>query len=124
MDAQRPTSQRIVGPIIHYLLPIAHREHGRLDGLRHRGAWSAIATFGAIADLVGVNAALGQPVGQIHMFIGAMIMGPLAAWTMKRLDPIWEGKIKAGFEMLVNKFSAGIWGFVMAIAGSTRSPGS
>ena len=45
------------------------------------------------------------------MFIGAMIMAPIAAYSMKWLDSLWEGKIKAGFEMLVNMFSAGIWGF-------------
>ena len=44
------------------------------------------------------------------MFLGAMIMGPLAATSMKRLDALWDGKIKPGFEMLVNNFSAGIWG--------------
>jgi PTS system mannitol-specific IIC component len=44
-------------------------------------------------------------------------MAPLAAYTMKWLDSLWEGKIKAGFEMLVNMFSAGIWGFVLAIIG-------
>ena len=42
------------------------------------------------------------------MFLGAMIMAPLAAWVMKKLDSIWDGKIKPGFEMLVNNFSAGI----------------
>ena len=36
---------------------------------------------------------------------------------MKWLDNLWEGKIRAGFEMLVNMFSAGIWGFAMAIVG-------
>ena len=51
------------------------------------------------------------------MFIGAMIMGPLAAYVMKRLDALWEGKVKAGFEMLVNMFSAGITAFVMSIVG-------
>src|SRR5699024_9469510 len=52
---------------------------------------------------------------QIHMFLGAMIMGPLTAWIMKKLDALWEGKIKAGFEMLVSMFSAGIFGFLAAI---------
>src|SRR3712207_7467955 len=42
------------------------------------------------------------------MILGAMIMGPLAAWVMKHLDKLWDGKIKPGFEMLVNNFSAGI----------------
>ena len=44
-------------------------------------------------------------------------MGPLAAYVMKRLDALWEGKVKAGFEMLVNMFSAGITAFVMSILG-------
>jgi len=57
------------------------------------------------------------PLGQVHMFIGAMIMAPIAAYSMKWLDSLWEGKIRAGFEMLVNMFSAGIWGFVMALVG-------
>ena len=36
------------------------------------------------------------PLGQVHMFIGAMIMGPLTAYIMKRLDALWDGKVKAG----------------------------
>jgi PTS system mannitol-specific IIC component len=46
-----------------------------------------------------------------------MIMGPLGGWTMKKIDSMWDGKIKPGFEMLVNNFSAGIWGMVLAIGG-------
>jgi len=44
-------------------------------------------------------------------------MGPLGGWTMKKIDSIWDGKIKPGFEMLVNNFSAGIWGLILACAG-------
>ena len=51
------------------------------------------------------------------MFLGAMIMGPLTAYVMKRVDALWAGKIKPGFEMLVDNFSAGILGAIMAIAG-------
>ncbi len=36
---------------------------------------------------------------------------------MKHIDAIWDGKIKPGFEMLVNNFSAGIWGFILATFG-------
>ncbi len=114
----------IVGPFIHYLLPIliAYTGGHMIYGARG-GVVGAIATFGAIAGsdllIAQVNATLPEDnqLGQIHMFIGAMILGPLAAWTMKRLDALWDGKIRAGFEMLVNMFSAGIWGFVMAIVG-------
>ena len=51
------------------------------------------------------------------MFLGAMIMGPLAALVMKRLDALWSHKIRPGFEMLVNNFSAGILAALMAILG-------
>ncbi|MFI8594488.1 PTS mannitol transporter subunit IICB [Microbacterium sp. NPDC078428] len=115
----------MVGPIIHYLLPIliAYTAGYMVYKIRG-GVVASIAVMGAIAGsdllIANFNATLPEgeaPLGQIHMFIGAMIMGPLAAYTMRWLDSLWDGKIKAGFEMLVNMFSAGIWGFVMAIVG-------
>jgi mannitol PTS system EIICBA or EIICB component len=115
----------IVGPFIHYLLPIliGYTGGSMVYGVRG-GVVGSIATFGVIAGsdllIAQFNATLAEgeaPLGEINMFIGAMIMGPLAAWSMKRLDRLWDGKIKAGFEMLVNMFSAGIWGFAMAILG-------
>ena len=115
----------IVGPFIHYLLPIiiAYTGGNIIYGVRG-GVVASIAVMGAIAGsdflIAQFNAALPEgeaPLGQVHMFIGAMIMAPLAAYSMRWLDNLWEGKIKAGFEMLVNMFSAGIWGFVMAIVG-------
>ena len=114
----------IVGPFIHYLLPIiiAYTGGNIVYGIRG-GVVASIATMGAIAGsdllIAQVNATLpaDNQLGQVHMFIGAMIMAPIAAYTMKWLDSLWEGKIRAGFEMLVNMFSAGIWGFVMAIVG-------
>lgn len=115
----------IVGPFIHYLLPIliAYTGGSIVYGIRG-GVVASIGVMGAIAgsDLLVAkfNETLPEgasQLGQVHMFIGAMIMAPLAAYTMKWLDSLWEGKVKAGFEMLVNMFSAGIWGFVMAIVG-------
>ncbi|HRI94884.1 MAG TPA: PTS mannitol transporter subunit IICBA [Nocardioides sp.] len=114
-----------VGPAIHYLLPILIAATGGQMVHGQRGAVvGAFATMGVIAgsDLLVAefNAKLAEgeaPLGQIHMFIGAMIMGPLAAYVMKRLDAIWDGKVKPGFEMLVNMFSAGITAFVMSIVG-------
>ncbi|MFK4761305.1 PTS mannitol transporter subunit IICB [Microbacterium sp. ZW T5_45] len=114
----------VVGPFIHYLLPIIIAYTGGTLVYKTRGGVvAAIAVMGAIAGsdylIAQVNATLPEDnqLGQIHMFIGAMIMAPLAAYTMKWLDSLWEGKIKAGFEMLVNMFSAGIWGFVMVVIG-------
>ncbi|ERG63900.1 hypothetical protein L332_05380 [Agrococcus pavilionensis RW1] len=117
----------IVGPTIHYLLPILIAATGGRMVYEARGAVvGAFATLGVIAGsdwLIAQFNAANPPaegqgeLGQVHMFIGAMIMGPLAAWVMKKLDALWEGKVKAGFEMLVNMFSAGIVAFILGIAG-------
>ncbi len=98
----------IVGPMITYLLPLLiGYTGGRMmydDNIRG-GVVGAIATMGAIAGT------------DVPMFLGAMIMGPLGGWSMKKLDGLWSHKIRPGFEMLVNNFSAGIWGMVLAILG-------
>ncbi|UMG91575.1 PTS mannitol transporter subunit IICBA [Nocardioides sp. TF02-7] len=115
----------MVGPAIHYLLPVLIAVTGGRMVYGDRGAVvGAFATLGVIAGsdflIAEFNASLApgeDPRGQVHMFIGAMIMGPLSAYVMKRLDALWEGKVKAGFEMLVNMFSAGITAFVMALVG-------
>ncbi|WP_417510723.1 PTS mannitol transporter subunit IICB [Microbacterium sp.] len=96
----------LVGPMITYLLPLLIANMGgRLVYGERGGVVATIATMGVI---VGTN---------IPMFLGAMIMGPLAAWITKQMDKLWDGKIKAGFEMLVNNFSAGILGMILAVAG-------
>ncbi len=98
----------IVGPMITYLLPLLiGYTGGRMtydDNLRG-GVVGAIATMGAIAG------------ASVPMFLGAMIMGPLGGYTMKKLDGLWSHKIRPGFEMLVNNFSAGIWGGILAVFG-------
>ncbi len=96
----------IVGPMIVFLLPILiGYTGGKMIYETRGGVVGAIATFGVIAGT------------EIPMFMGAMIMGPLGGWTMKHIDAIWDGKIKPGFEMLVNNFAAGIWGMVLATFG-------
>ncbi|PFG34964.1 PTS mannitol transporter subunit IICBA [Sanguibacter antarcticus] len=98
----------IVGPMITYLLPILiGYTGGRMmyDDTVRGGVVGAIATIGAITG------------ASVPMFLGAMVMGPLGGWSMKRLDALWEHKIRPGFEMLVNNFSAGIWGMILAIVG-------
>ncbi|MEI4273833.1 PTS mannitol transporter subunit IICBA [Klenkia sp. LSe6-5] len=98
----------IVGPMITYLLPLLiGYTGGRMvyrDTIRG-GVVGAIATMGAIAG------------ASVPMFLGAMVMGPLGGWSMKKLDALWAHKIRPGFEMLVNNFSAGIWGGFLAVVG-------
>jgi PTS system mannitol-specific IIC component len=98
----------IVGPMITYLLPVLIGYTGGKMAYRdlvRGGVVGAIATFGVIAGTT------------IPMFMGAMIMGPLGGWSMKHIDSLWDGKIRPGFEMLVDNFSAGIWGGFLAAVG-------
>ena len=73
------------------------------------------AVAGQRGGVIGAIATMGVIVGSdIPMFIGAMIVGPLAAWIIKKFDKAVEGHIKAGFKMLVNNFSLGIIGAILA----------
>ncbi|HEY3263087.1 MAG TPA: PTS mannitol transporter subunit IICB [Pseudonocardiaceae bacterium] len=96
----------IVGPMIKYMLPLLIAMQGGRMVYGVRGA-----VVGTVATM-GVIVSVAQP-----MFLGAMIMGPLAAYIMKQLDKLWDGKIKPGFEMLVNNFSAGITAAALASVG-------
>lgn len=94
----------LVGPMIVYLLPLLiANQGGRIVYGERGGVVASIATMGVIVG------------STIPMFLGAMIVGPLAAWLMKKVDSIWDGKIRPGFEMLVNMYSAGILGMGLAI---------
>lgn len=91
---------KAVGPAITYLLPLLIGYTGGYVVHGQRGAVvGAIATFGAVAG------------SEVPMFIGAMAMGPLGGWAIKKFDQAFQEKIRPGFEMLVNNFSAGLIGF-------------
>src|SRR5699024_9314201 len=71
---------------------------------------------GQRGGVIGLFASMGVIVGSdITMISGAMIMGPLSAWVLKKFDKAVEGKIKPGFEMFVNNFSLGIIGAIFCI---------
>ncbi|MGO3375159.1 PTS mannitol transporter subunit IICBA [Brochothrix thermosphacta] len=96
----------LVGPMVNYLLPLLIGFSGGKIVHGHRGGVvGAIATMGVIVG------------SDVPMFLGAMIMGPLAGYLMKKFDALIEGKIKSGLEMLVNNFSAGILGGILAVIG-------
>jgi PTS system mannitol-specific IIC component len=98
------TNTGLVGPMITYLLPLLiANTGGRL-------------VYGVRGGVVGTIATMGVIVGAgIPMFLGAMIVGPGAAWIIKKIDKIWAGRIRAGFEMLVDNFSGGIVGAALAV---------
>jgi PTS system mannitol-specific IIC component len=94
----------IVGPAITYLLPLLLASTGGRMVAGQRGA--VMGTIGAIGLIVGSD---------IPMFLGAMIIGPLGGWVIKKFDKTIENKVPAGFEMIVNNFSIGILGFLLMI---------
>ena len=96
--------------MLYYLIPVLIAGQGgyMVGGDRGR-VMGAIAVAGTIA---GVGGTEGQP-----MLLGAMVMGPLAGWCIKKFDQFMETRMPAGFEMLINNFSVGIFGMVLAILG-------
>ncbi|WP_313629579.1 PTS mannitol-specific transporter subunit IIBC [Enterococcus italicus] len=94
----------MVSPTLTYLLPLL---------IAYTGGQMVYGQRGAV---VGAISAMGVIMGtDIPMFIGAMIMGPLGGWCIKKFDDVFKEKVRAGFEMLVNNFSAGLIGFGLAI---------
>ena len=99
-----PTLSVMVSPILTYLLPLLIGYTAGFNVYGQRGAVvGAMASFGAIVG------------SSVTMFIGAMIMGSLGAWCIKKFDEKFQEKIRPGFEMLLNNFSAGIIGFILII---------
>ena len=96
----------LVTPMITYLLPLLIGYTGGRIVHGQRGAVvGAIATMGVIVG------------SSVPMFLGAMIVGPAAAWVLMQFDKLTAERIRAGFEMLVDNFSLGIIGGLVALVG-------
>lgn len=95
---------QLVDPTIKYLLPLLIAfTGGRMVHGNRGGAIGALATMGVIIG------------SDITMLLGAMVMGPLAAWILKKVDGLYAGKVRAGLEMLVDNFVLGIVGGIIMI---------
>src|SRR5690625_6970456 len=96
----------LIDPTITYLLPLligytgGYNVHGRRGGVI-----GAVATIGLIIG------------SDVTMLIGGMVMGPLAAYLMKKFDNAIKGKVKSGLEMLIDNFSLGIFGAIIMVVG-------
>lgn len=94
----------LVDPMIKYLLPLLIGfTGGKIVGGVRGGVIGAVVTTGVIVG------------SDIPMFIGAMIVGPISGYIIKKFDEYVEDKIPSGFEMLVNNFSIGILGLILSI---------
>jgi len=123
-----------VVPMIRYLLPLLIAYTGGKLIYGHRGGvLGAVAVMGVIAgaalqpgfwEEIAAAAAEDRGVqfgiagaGGAPQFMGAMVVGPLAGWVMREIDKFLEDKRPAGFEMLINNFSQGIAGVILAMLG-------
>jgi PTS system mannitol-specific IIC component len=98
--------EAFVGPGITYMIPLLIGYTGGKLVYGHRGG------------VLGVIATMGVIVGAtVPMFLGAMIAGPIGGYLIKKFDEAFEERVPSGFEMLVNNFSAGILGAILAIIG-------
>ena len=98
----------LVTPMLNYLLPVlVAYQGGKLVGGDRGGVMGGIAVVGVI---------VGAP--DYPMLMGAMLMGPIGGFVIKKFDKAMEGHMPAGFEMLINNFSVGIFGMILAIIGS------
>jgi mannitol PTS system EIICBA or EIICB component len=114
----------MVGPMIIVLIPtLVAYTGGRMVHGQRGAVIAAVAIFGAIvagADPVRLGDGTAVlPFGGQVMILGAFILGPMSAYLLKLFDRAVEGKVKPGFEMLIDNFSIGILGGAMAIFGYT-----
>lgn len=96
----------LIDPLKNYLLPLlVGYTGGKVTGGARGGIVAAIATIGVIC---GAN---------IPMILGAIIIGPVSGYLIKKLYIKLKDKIPYGFEMLVNNFSLAFMGIILAIIG-------
>ena len=98
---------QMISPMLSYLIPVLiAAQGGYLVGGDRGRIIGAIAVIGCI---------LGAP--DYPMLMGAMAMGPFAGWVIKQFDRYMENRMPSGFEMLIENFSLGILGMLLAMLG-------
>ncbi len=96
----------LVQPTMKYLMPVLIGYTGGTMIYDRRGG--VIGAFGTMGAVLGTN---------INMLAGAMFMGPVSAWCLKKIDGIFNGHVKPGLEMVISNFSLGLLGALLAMAG-------
>lgn len=110
------TFAAMVSPMLPFLIPLMIGYTGGKNIYEHRGGVvGAIATFGSIIATASISVGGLNAKGNVPMILGAMILGPFGAWLIKKFDEYIQPHIKAGLEMLINNFSAGLVGFGLSL---------
>ena len=96
----------LVGPTLKFLIPVMIAGQGGQNVAGQRGR------------VIGSIAVMGAIIGSEYtMLMGAMLMGPLAGFVIKKWDEFADNWKPAGLEMLIDNFSLGILGMLLMIAG-------
>jgi PTS system mannitol-specific IIC component len=99
---------KLVSPLIMYLLPVLI------------GFTGGRLVYGIRGGVVGALATMGVAVGSsVPMFIGAMTLGPLGGWVIKKVDQLLEARTPKSLEVLVANFSAGLVGLGLTLLAYT-----
>ena len=99
---------KLVSPLIMYLLPVLI------------GYTGGHLVYGIRGGVVGALATMGATVGSsVPMFIGAMTLGPLGGWAIKKVDQLLEKRTPKSLEVLVTNFSAGLLGVGLTLLAYT-----
>ena len=109
------TLAAIASPMLTYLIPMLIASQGGYLIAGKRGRIIAtIAVMGAIVSGITVDPVTGETT-VTTMLMASMLVGPASGWFIKKFDQLIEGHTPAGFEMLIDNFSLGIGGLVLAI---------
>ncbi|MGX7197999.1 PTS mannitol transporter subunit IICB [Enterococcus olivae] len=94
----------MVDPMLRWGLPMLVAYTSGYNVYKQRG--------GVIAVISSLGAIIGA---EMPMFLAVMIISPTVAFIQKKADSLLDGKIKPGFEMLVNSFVIGILGAIFSV---------
>lgn len=100
------TLKGFVAPVLTYLLPVLIGVAGGKMVYGEKGA--VIGAFTTMGVVIGAN---------ITMLLGAMIISPIAAWILKKVDGVIEPHIPVGFELLIGNLTVAILGAIIAVFG-------
>lgn len=95
-----------ITPVLTYLLPLLIGVSGGKMVYGEKGA--VIGAFTTMGVIIGAD---------ISMLLGAMIVAPLSAWLLKKVDSVIEPYIPVGFELLIGNLTVAILGAIIAVMG-------
>lgn len=95
-----------ITPVLTYLLPLLIAISGGKMIYGEKGA--VIGAFTTMGVIIGAD---------ISMLLGAMIIAPLSAWLLKKLDAVVEPFIPVGFELLIGNLTVAVLGAAIAVIG-------